>query len=227
MYISNAIQFILCIALLFRKAVLLSKGKRRSILAKLLRPIGNESRAAHSLALAWLLPFAAVLVYMASSFYRGLDNVVASYLAWFGFLLFYCVFIVTYLNHTSERATIQVKLIGVSLIAILSILSVVAITMGRTYEQDHRDEGFVSDNTTLFFAPNRYGSYNIERYPFRYEQELGEKVVIQSGGMKSFDLRFPFSFYGESTERVWVLDGPLMFLCNEVGAADKAANLMG
>jgi len=216
MYFSLAAQFILCIALLSRKSVSLSKGRRRSVLSKLLRPMGNKSRAAHSIALAWLIPLAAVLVYMASSFYKGLSPAIAAHLTWFGFLLFYCVFVVTYLNHTSDRATIQVKLIGVSLVAIISILSIVAIIVGKTYESDYRDEDFISDHTTVSFAPNRYGSYDIERRPFEFEQELGEKVAIQVGAMKSFDLRFPFAFYGEPAERVWVLDGPLMFLCKEV-----------
>jgi signal transduction histidine kinase len=216
LYVSIAIQFFLCIVLLLRKSVLLSKRKHRSALSKLFRPLGKDARAAHSLALAWLIPSSVVLIFMASSYHKGLHPVTAAHLAWFGFLLFYCVFVVTYLNHTSERTTVQVKLIGVSLVAIISILSVLAIIVGKIHEMDYRDDSFISDNQTLLFTPNRFGSYSIERKSLVYEKELGKKLTIQSDSAQRFDLRFPFSYFGKPIESIWVLDGPLVILGKEV-----------
>jgi signal transduction histidine kinase len=212
MYVSVSTQFILCVVLLFRKSVLLSKGKKRSVLSKLVKPLGNESRAAHSIALTWFIPLAAVIIFMASSFYRGLHPVIAAYLVWFGFLLFYCIFVVTYLNHTSERATLQVKLIGGSLVAIISILSVVAIIVGKTFERDYRDESFIKENQTILFVPNEYGSYDIDRRALQYEPDLGTREKIEPGAVKPFNLKFSFPYFGEMTDVVQVLDGPMVFL---------------
>lgn len=216
LYISVCIQFIFCIIFLLRKSVLLSKGKGRSILSKLVKPMGNESRAAHSIALAFLIPAAVALVFMVSTYHKGLHPMIASYLAWFGFLLFYCLFVVTYLNHTSERTTVQVKLIGVSLVAIINILSVVAIIVGKTHETDYRDESFISDNQTILYTPNRYGSYDLAKTPLQYEREFGAKTTVRTSDARSFDLKFPFLYYGQPVETVWVLDGPMVFLAEEV-----------
>ncbi len=61
----------------------------------------------------------------------------ANYLTWLGLLLFYLGFVVTYLNHSADPLTLQVKLLGVTLVLILSTMGLVALFVGETSASDY------------------------------------------------------------------------------------------
>jgi hypothetical protein len=120
-YCSLATQFLGATVLLFRKAMRLSRHGSRFFLEGILRPKGQDARAARALGTILLLPMLAVAASLAMT-YGVLPFSVATYLTWIGLLLFYLGFIVTYLNHTSDPLTLQLKLLGVTLVLILSTM---------------------------------------------------------------------------------------------------------
>ncbi len=215
-YITLAVQFILAVVLLLRKSVRFSRGKARPWWLKLFNPQGKDARAAGSLALVWVLLTVIVGVYVLEN--RGiLPPYLATYFIWLIFLLFYSSFIVTYIAHTDERTTFQVKLVGVVLVFVLGILGLVSLFAGRAYEADYLNRSLVSGHRTIHFAPNRFDSYTISTVPYRFDPELGSKLELGYDQSTALELAFPFRFYTDTHRRVHVLHGPMILLGEDIG----------
>jgi PAS domain S-box-containing protein len=211
LYVTLALQLLLVVLLLLRKAVLLSAGKSRSWWERLRKPLGKDAGTARSLALALLLVIAAIGSY-AFMTYGYIPLPLATYFIWLAFLLFYSSFVVTYLNHAAERSTIQVKLIGLTLIPVLSILGLVALFVGKATETDYAGQNLIPLERTILIKPNRLGGYDITENPLRFDTDLGEKVDIGYGKRKAFETQFDFPFFSHSYRTVHVLHGPMIYL---------------
>jgi PAS domain S-box-containing protein len=208
-------QFCLVIFLLCRKTVRLSAGESRSMWFKLIKPVRVGAKAARALAVILFLPLIAALAYLLR--YLGvLPPLITIHFVWYVFLLFYASSIIIYLNNTEETTTFQVKIVGGSLVVVFIIMSVVAIVVGRSYEKDYINENFISDNTTIHFAPNHFGSYDITRAPFRYDADMGSRTGLGYGERKSIALPFSFPFYEQKYTNIHVLNGPMIFLGEEI-----------
>lgn len=211
LYVTLVLQLMLVVFLLFRKAVLLSAGKSRSWWARLWKPLGKDAGTARSLALNLLLVIAAIGSYVSMT-YGYIPLSLATYFIWLAFLLFYSSFVVTYLNHAAERSTFQVKLIGLMLIPVLSILGLVALFVGKATESDYAGQNLTPHQKTILLVPNRLGGYDIAESTLRFDTALGEKVEIRYGERKDFEIRFRFPFFSRGYRTVHVLHSPMIYL---------------
>jgi len=215
-YTILAVQFTSAVFLLLRKAVRFSTGKARPWWRKLIDPLGKDARAAGSLALVLVLPAVVLGVYLLEN--RGiLPLYLANYFIWLIFLLFYCSFVVTYLNHTDERTTLQVKLVGVVLVFVVGVLGLISLFAGRAYQRDYSNKSLVSGRRTIHFTPNRFDSYTISTVPYRFDSQLGSKIEIGYDQSATLELAFPFRFYTDSYTAVQVLHGPMILLGEDIG----------
>lgn len=211
-----AVEFPLSVFLLLRKAVRFSTGKTRPWWRKLVKPRGQDARAAGSLALVLVLLPLVAGVYVLEN--RGLLPLhLANYLIWLFFLMFYCSFVVTYLNHTAEHTTLQVKLVGVVLVFVVGVLGLISLFAGRAYQKDYRNENLISGGRSIHFAPNRFGSYTISAADYRFDSKLGSQIQIGYDQSATLELAFPFRFFGDTHRTVQVLHGPMILLAEGIG----------
>jgi PAS domain S-box-containing protein len=215
-YTILAVQFTLVVFLLLRKTVRFSTGKARPWWRRLINPQGKDARAAGSLALVLVLPAVVLGVYLLEN--RGiLPPHLATYFIWLVFLLFYCSFVVTYLNHTVEPTTFQVKLVGVVLVFVVGVLGLISLFAGRAYQEDYLNKNLVSGRRTIHFDPNRFESYTISAVPYRFDPDLGTKIDIGYDQSATVELVFPFRFYTDTHRTVQVLHGPMILLGENTG----------
>jgi PAS domain S-box-containing protein len=210
-YLVLTVQFVLTVFLLLRKAVRFSDGKARSWLSRLLSCQGKDARAARSIALVLFLLSVVVGFYVIMTL-GLLPFYLATYFIWLIFLLFYFSFVVTYLNHTVERTTFQVKLVGLALVFVVGILGLVSIIVGMSYENDYVNKDRMVGGQTIHFEPNRFGSYTISRIPLRFDEKIGGKIEVAYGAVKPLKLGFVFPFFGQAYKEVQLLHGPMIYL---------------
>ena len=125
-----------------------------------------------------------------------------------------------YLNHAPEQFTIMIKLVGVALFALLISLGAVIYHMAplieRTYSPSHRLEPIQS----IRFARDSHGGYRattVDGHLFHGDsprddnsQDWGEQLPIKDNGHYDVELGFPFPFYAQSWEAVYVHDDALL-----------------
>jgi PAS domain S-box-containing protein len=204
-------QFILTVFLLLRKAVRFSGGKRRAWWRRLIRSRGSDALAARSLALVLFLLAVAVGGYQLMTV-GVIPFHLATYFIWLVFLLFYFSFILTYLNHTVEQTTFQVKLVGLALVFIVGILGLVSMVIGRSYAKEYTNRNLIGESRTIHYQPNLNRSYTITETAFELDEDLGELVDIPIGASKTVAVQFPFPFFGKPYRTLQVLHGPLVYL---------------
>ncbi|MGA2766233.1 MAG: ATP-binding protein [Spirochaetia bacterium] len=210
-YCSLATQFLGAMALLFRKAARLSGHGRRPFLARILRPHGRDAESARALAAILLLPVLSLAASLAMT-YGVLPFALATYLIWLGLLLFYLGFIVMYLNYSADPMTLQMKLLGVTLVLILSTMGLVALFVGETSASDYTRQAPLPERSTIRFTLNGSRSYDITGARDAFDPDLGPAVHITYGRPRVVRLEFDFPFYAASYRTIHVLNGPMIYL---------------
>jgi PAS domain S-box-containing protein len=210
-YCSIGIQFLGATALLFRKAARLSGRGSQSFLDRIVRPRGRDAESARALGAIFLLPMLAVGASLAMTI-GVLPYSLATYLTWLGLLLFYLGFVVTYLNHIADPMTLQVKLLGVTLVLFLSTMGLVALFVGETSASDYQRPSLVPQRSTISFTLNGSGSYDIRGVPNAFDPDLGPKIDFVYGRPHVQNLEFDFPFYSASYRTIHVLNGPMIYL---------------
>ncbi len=214
-YCSLALQFLGATALLVRKAARLSGRGPRSCVGKLLRPNGRDAEAARALAVVLLLPRAAVITSLAVT-YRFLPFFLASYVTWSALLLFYLCFVVTYLNHSADPLNLQVKLLGVTLVLILSTMGLVGLFVGETSARDYPPPRLPAVHSALRFTPNQVNGYDVSRAPAAFDPDLGPRAHVEYGRPLAVHLAFEFPFFSRRYRLVQVLNGPMVYLGEKI-----------
>ncbi len=210
-YCSFGIQFLGATALLFRKAARLSGRGSRSFLDRIVRPRGRDAESARALGAILLLPVLAAAASLAMT-YGVIPFSLATYLTWLGFLLFYLGFVVTYLNHSADPMTLQVKLLGVTLVLILSTMGLVGLFAGETSAIDYPRPPLLPERSTIRFTLNDSRSYDVRGAPDAFDPDLGPKVDIVYGRPRVEELEFDFPFYAASYRTIHILNGPMIYL---------------
>jgi PAS domain S-box-containing protein len=208
-------QFILTVFLLLRKAIRFSEGRQRSWWRRLISSRGADALAARSLALVLFLLAVAVGGYELMTV-GVIPFHLATYFIWLVFLLFYFSFIVTYLNHTVEQTTFQVKLVGLALVFVVGILGLVSMVIGRSYAQEYANRNLIGERRTIHYQPNDYGSYTISEQELQFDDDLGEIVDIPVGASQTVTAQFSFPFYGKPYRTLHVLHGPMIYLGGKI-----------
>ncbi len=171
----------------------------------LVRPQGRAARAARALALVYLLPFGLSLLTIQKTFMLIPANWYQLSLS-MGLMITLAAFAVVYLNYLPETTTFMVKLVGVTLLALLAVLGAVGWVITPQYAEQYRPVWL--DHQTLRFAPNDSGGYDATLVPFHFESELGVKLDVldmaERGEEKSSaELDFKFPFYGKTFTQVF------------------------
>ncbi|HVO38160.1 MAG TPA: HAMP domain-containing protein, partial [Spirochaetia bacterium] len=211
-YASLTVQFAGAILLLFRKAARLSGHGARSFLARIVRPNGDDARSARNLAVILLLPVLSVAASLAMT-YGALPFALATYLTWVGLLLFYLLFVVMYLNHSADPMTLQMKVLGVTLVLILSTMGLVALFVGETSAHDYPGFSRLPERATIRFTPNASRSYDIRNAADGFDPDLGPKLDVAYGRTpRIVALDFDFPFFSSRYRTIHVLHGPMIYL---------------
>ncbi len=214
-YCSMGAQFVGAAALLVRKTVRLSGHGSGSFVKKLVRPRGRDAQAARALASILLLPLLAVVASLAMT-YGLLPVTLATYLTWLGLLLFYLAFIVTYLNHSADPLTLQVKLLGVTLVLVLSTMGLVALTVGESAARDFPRPPLPQNHSTFRLSLNQAHGYFIRRVPYAFQGDMGPTVETAYGQPVVSALAFDFPFFAGRYRTIHVLNGPMIYLGEQV-----------
>jgi PAS domain S-box-containing protein len=210
-YCSLGIQFLGATALLFRKAARLSRGGSQSLFGRIVRPRGRDAESARALGAIFLLPMLAVGASFAMTI-GVLPFSLATYLTWLGLLLFYLGFVVTYLNHTADPMTLQVKLLGVILVLMLGTMGLVALFVGQASASDYQRPSVMPQHSTISFTPDGTGSYDIRDVPNAFDPSPGPKIDLVYGRPHVQNLEFDFPFFSASYRTIHILNGPMIFL---------------
>jgi len=210
-YCSLVVQFLGAIALLFRKAARLAGHASRSFFSRILRPRGRDAESARALGAVVLIPLVAVAAQLAMT--NGLlPFSLATYFTWLGLLLFYFGFILTYMNHSRDPMTLQAKVIGVTLVLILSTMGLVAVVVGQAAASDYARASPLPDGTTIRFSPNPSRSYDIRSEPHVFDPDLGPSVDVRYGRPYVSQLQFDFPFFSDRYRTIHILNGPMIYL---------------
>ncbi len=119
---------------------------------------------------------------------------------WF-FLLAVAGFTLTYLNYIPERTSFRVKVIGVTLISMLSILCGISWIVGSVYIDGFKHQHLPTKQSALHFAPNQSGGFSISSADYRFQVNLGRKI---DSGYGAIELPFTFPFYERDHDMAYV-----------------------
>jgi hypothetical protein len=164
------------------------------------RPQGRAASTARALALVYLLPFGLSLLTILKTFYFIPADLYQLSLS-VGIMITLAAFAVIYLNHLPETTSFVVKLVGVTLVALLAVLGAVGWALTPIYTKLYRPAW--PDHQTLRFVPNAGGGYDVALVPFQFESDLGANLDLvdvpdKANQQASAKLDFDFSFYGKT-----------------------------
>lgn len=181
----------------------------------LAKPVGREALAQREFARVFLVlvfcaAFAAVCIP------TGLLGVAQiQYVTGPALLVFLLGVVVVYFNHASDRATFQIKLIGLTLVTMLSLLGAVGLFLYTRSELVITGRADLPGKETLWITPTDEGGYQLRQEPpLASDQEaatdteggLENRVPVdfRDGDAVELELPFPFPFYGEDRHTVFV-----------------------
>ncbi|WP_166418138.1 sensor histidine kinase [Cochlodiniinecator piscidefendens] len=133
--------------------------------------------------------------------YGIIDWLMAEVLACWFFLLLVASFALTYLNYVPEQSSIRVKVIGITLISILSILCGISWIVGSVSVEGFKSAYMPSDQSAIRFAPDGNGRYLVTSMDYRFETGFGNEIDTPD---HEIELPFEFPFFEESYSTLFV-----------------------
>ncbi|MEI7769882.1 MAG: hybrid sensor histidine kinase/response regulator transcription factor [Chloroflexales bacterium] len=186
-------------------------GGWRRWAAPLLRPATSEARA--------IRVFVAVTLFAAglSAYSTGSDAArytaaLASIVVSLGMLIALFSFTVSYLNAQPGTTSFMIKLVGLTLTAVLATLGVVGWVVTPYNVARHQID--LPDQQTLRFTPNPAGGYDVAAAPYRFDPARGQRLDLTSSAQHSCSdgLDFPFRFFGRDYAQLYACnDGTVSF----------------
>jgi PAS domain S-box-containing protein len=201
-----AVEFLWCLMIPVRRMIFLSKKiGPGSWIKNLLKPREKSARAARDLALILGVPFWTVFCVFLQNI-GVLPEVIIHYLVLVVTILFYFALIVVYLNHAPESTTFLVKLVGASLVIVLTILGTVGYLVNPLVNKTYQNENLVSEEQSIFFQPHHNGKnqegFDITSVPSRFDPRLGHR--LERKDQLDITLPFPFPFGGRKWEKLYI-----------------------
>lgn len=200
----------------YTKAIAETRGKSRLAslghafrgLFQKARVIGRKATATRALIYVSLLPFVHVLLLTLRS-YGWMDWAVIEPIGALLYMVMFGGFAVAYLNHAPEESSFQVKLVGASLVAVLSIASGITWLIGPVYVDAYRMPDRLVPGTSIRFDQQPDGAYSATRTVHRFEREFGEKLTELD---QPITLPFDFPFFGKTHGTIYARpDGMISF----------------
>ncbi len=118
-----------------------------------------------------------------------------------GFGFFFGIAVV-YLNYSPEPTSFQVKLIGVSLVTVLALLTTAVYVLHGFSVRDFATD--VPDHEAVRFIPSASGGYVATALPYHYASNLGEPLPLGNDGAEAQPFGFSFPFFGQRYDRLFV-----------------------
>lgn len=194
------------VVLLRRSVMLADTADRRHWLAKLWQPQNRAASGAKGFGLAIALIAGAAIPSIMSEaglISRSLGNSLQTVLT----LSAIFVFAIIFFNHASEPSRITVKLVGITLFTVLTVLGILGFVVAPFYERAYQNQHLPTMPQTILFEPNAAGGYDIrqETHPFRLNQD-GRALTLPQGRSAATPLVLPFTFpfYGQEWDAVYV-----------------------
>ncbi|MCA1900584.1 MAG: diguanylate cyclase [Chloroflexi bacterium] len=179
-------------------------------LKKLLHPHGEAGRALLSFTLIYLiLPVLALINLWRNTgeITTALYNIAMSA----GALAVLLLFILAYINYLPETTSFMIKLSGITLTILLTLLGIVGWVGTPTYIATYQPA--LQDRQTLRFTPNGAGGYAVSEAPFRFETDLGERLDVHNvGRYRNQVVDFVFPFFGKIYSQIYVTSSGLLSL---------------
>ncbi|HRJ42030.1 MAG TPA: GAF domain-containing protein, partial [Caldilineaceae bacterium] len=119
-----------------------------------------------------------------------------------GILLTLFLFTLIYLNYLPQRVSFVVKLVGISLSALLALLGSVGWILSPGAIAGYRHSNFLVDRQSVRFTPNALGGYDVAAAPFHFDDAWGER--LDGADPVQMELPFYFPFFSQSWRQVYV-----------------------
>ena len=161
--------------------------------------LSSDATAARAFLYVSLLPLALGTFLLLRS-YGLIDWRMAELLACWSFLLIVSSFTLVYLNYVPEQSSFRVKVVGITLTTMLSILCGISWLVGGAYIDNYSSPHTLPDHTAVRFSPNPTGHYLSEPISYQFASDLGERVDKNTFAL---DLPFSFPFYGKYYETIY------------------------
>ena len=145
-----------------------------------------------------LLPAATGLVLLARA-WGWLDWNIAELMNCWLILFTYVGFTLVYINYTPEYSSFQFKLVGITLAAVLSILSGISWMVSSAYVEAYDNKQRLVAHTAVRFAPNPQGGYTFQPTVYRFQQDIGQKQAVDT----ALSLPFDFPYYGKTYRQLF------------------------
>ena len=187
----------------------------------MLRPQGRDAQAVRALIGVFLFPLLIVGLSFISSMFYNIPAEVGDFLNSFCILIALFAFVVVYLTYSSESSTFLLKLIGASLVTVLSAVGLIGFFVGSNYQIIYPAERELPAGRSFRAIPNQRGGYDLHVIPFSFDKELGERLPIGERRAMLLSLPFPVVFYGRAwTEMMLGVSGWTYFTPPHDGNSD-------
>ena len=194
------------LVVLIRQTIRSSNNHTRQVWWKaLLKPQGQPARTLR----AFMLLFITLPVLSVMDFARGyflIPNEIREIAFSLGILLLMFTFALAYLNAVPETTTFIIRLVGFSLVTILTIVGAVGWLIFQPYINASLPSQVQQYERTLRYSPNPDGGYDIAEIDFLNEAEIGSRLQFRDDNRLMVNLPFAFPFYGETYDTIYVLD---------------------
>lgn len=175
-----------------------------------LKPQGQAARASRAFALAFLLSLAISFILTLGEINSNLLlTSTKSMMVNLGVLFNIFIVSVVYFNYTTESSTFMAKLIGISLVTILSILGTVGIIVIPFYEANYHHQDLEGRQRSFRFEPASEG-YTLTEIPFQFKEDIGDRWINHQTDDPKTPLPFPFPFYGQTWSEMYLYGGGII-----------------
>ena len=171
---------------------------------KILRPHGPAARAARDFLLLSLSPLVLMVVVILSNEFVLLTSVAQPLLS-VGLLLAMLAFVLIYLNHHPDSTSFTIKLVAITLAFFLGVLGAVGHAITPGFVDQYHNPHLIPEHTTLQFAPNTSGGYDISKIAYYFEEDLGESLSFADNKEKDLPFAMEFPFYNQNWSELFVM----------------------
>lgn len=194
---SIGFQFLWMIIIFFRKVILFSNQRDKTVWNNIIHPQGHSAIAARAfgilLILVALIGFSNTISPPSTPIFL---YIIFRYLQEMSIFFFMMMFVFLYINFSYDFSTIKIKIVGLTLVLFLTILGLLSFIRGQYNDTTYINKTHIKEESSIQFKPLENGSYVVKDIPYQFDEYLGEKLTFKSGFEKQIiDINFPFTFY--------------------------------
>lgn len=168
--------------------------------------LSHDAAAARAFFYLLLVPLVMGLTLVGRSF--GLiDWRLAEILNCWFFLFTLASFALVYLNYIPEHSSFKIKLVGVTLAVVLTLISGTAWLVGSVYMDAYEDKHRLAEKTAIRFKLEKNGSYSVARTPYQFDLNFGDRIQVDDTPVQ---MPFDFPFFGKNYSNIYPHNGGII-----------------